>query len=480
MNESIDVVDMPDQLTAFDALMHRGEANPRTRSGIMAIQILESAPGWNLFRDLFDNASRRIPRMRQRVVVPTLPTTAPRWVVDPDFNLDFHVRRSRVTAPGTLRDVLDMAELMVQAPLDISRPLWSVTLVEDMTGGRAAVLMHMSHAVSDGMGSVAMFEQIFDFAPDAPAKPIAPLPVPMDLTANDLMRDGISQLPGAVIRGLGRTVSGTAQTIVKAVAQPVTAATTAIDYVRSGSRLMTPAADPSPLLRRRSFASRSECLDMPLATLQAAAKAAEGSLNDAYLAALCGALRRYHDAMGMPVATLPMAIPVSLRAEGDPAGGNRFTGVSLAAPIAETDPVKRIKTIHAQMVMRREEAALDVVSVIAPILSVLPDAVMELMAGSFTPADVQASNVPGFPGDIYLAGSKVIRQYGLGPLPGVAMMVSLVSLAGVCTVSVRYDRASITDVDLFARCLEEGFDEVLALSGNRSARAIVTSLAGDA
>jgi diacylglycerol O-acyltransferase / wax synthase len=138
---------------------------------------------------------------------------------------------------------------------------------------------------------------------------------------------------------------------------------------------------------------------MPLAVLQAAG----GSLNDAYLAALCGALRCYHDAMGMPVATLPMAIPVSLRAEGDPAGGNRFTGVSLAAPIAETDPVKRINTIHAEMVMHREEAALDVVSVIAPILSVLP---------------------------------------------GVAMMVSVVSLAGVCTVSVRYDRASITDIDL--------------------------------
>ena len=478
MNQYVDVVDMPDQLTAFDALMHRGEANPRTRSGIMAIQILESAPDWNRFRDLFDNASRRIPRMRQKVVVPTLPTTAPRWVVDPDFNLDFHIRRARVATPGTLREVLDMAELMVQAPLDISRPLWSVTLVEDMTEGRAAVLMHMSHAVSDGMGSVAMFEQIFDFTPDAPAKPAAPLPVPMDLTANDLMRDGISQLPGALIRGVGRTVSGAAQTLAKAIAQPVTTATTAFDYVRSGSRLMTPPATPSPLLRRRSFASRSECLDMPLAALQAASKAAGGSLNDAYLAALCGALRRYHDAKGMPVATLPMAIPVSLRAEGDPAGGNRFTGVSLAAPIAETDPVKRINTIHAQMVMRREEAALDVVSVIAPILSVLPDAVMEVMAGSFTPADVQASNVPGFPGDIYLAGSKITRQYGLGPLPGVAMMVSLVSLAGVCTVSVRYDRASITDVDLFARCLEEGFDEVLALSGKQNARATVTSLAG--
>jgi hypothetical protein len=140
MNDFGDVIEMSDQLSAFDALMHRGEANPRTRSGIMAIQILESAPDWRRFRDLFDNTSRRVPRMRQKVVVPTLPTTAARWVVDPDFNLDFHVRRARITAPGALRDVLDMAELMVQAPLDISRPLWSVTLVEDMTGRRAGLL----------------------------------------------------------------------------------------------------------------------------------------------------------------------------------------------------------------------------------------------------------------------------------------------------------------------------------------------------
>ena len=462
---NFDVVDMPDELSAFDALLHRGEANPRTRSGIMAIQILESAPDWNRFRDLFDQASRRIPRMRQKVVVPTLPTTAARWVIDPDFNLDFHVRRARINAPGTLRNVLDMAELMVQAPLDISRPLWSVTLVEDMTDGRAAVLMHMSHAVSDGMGSVAMFEQIFDFEADAPPKPAAPLPVPRDLTANDLMRDGFNQLPGALVRGLGRTLTGAAGSLAKVLTQPVSTAGSLIDYVRTGSRLMTPPAPPSPLLRRRSFASHSECLDMPLSTLQAAAKNAGGSLNDAYLAALCGALRRYHDARGIPVATLPMAIPVNLRAEGDPAGGNRFTGVSLAAPIGEADPVKRINTIHHQMVMRREEAALDVVSVIAPLVSVLPDGVMEMMSGSFTPADVQASNVPGFPGAIYLAGSRVMRQYGLGPLPGVAMMVSLVSLSGVCTVTARYDRASITDSDVFARCLRDGFDEVLALSG---------------
>ena len=151
-----------------------------------------------------------------------------------------------------------------------------------------------------------------------------------------------------------------------------------------------------------------------------AAKAAGGSINDAYLAALCGALRLYHDAFGLPVATLPMAVPVSLRSDADPAGGNRFVGVNLAAPIGVVDPRERISKVRAQMTHKREERALDMVGAIAPVASLLPDTVLEAMAGSVVNSDVQASNVPVYAGDTYIAGAKVLRQYGIGPLPGVA------------------------------------------------------------
>ena len=118
----------------------------------MALEVLDTAPDWERYRTTFENASRRIPRLRQKVVMPTLPTAAARWVVDPDFNLDYHVRRMRVPEPGTLRQVFDMAEVILQSPLDISRPLWSATLIEGLAGGRAAQLLHLSHAVTDGVG----------------------------------------------------------------------------------------------------------------------------------------------------------------------------------------------------------------------------------------------------------------------------------------------------------------------------------------
>jgi len=128
--------------------------------------------------------------------------------VDPDFNLDFHVRRMRVSEPGTLREVFDLAEVILQSPLDISRPLWTVTLVEGLADGKAATLLHLSHAVTDGVGSVEMFAEIYDLERDAPARPMPPQPIPQDLTPNDLMRQGLNHLPIAIVGGVLGALTG--------------------------------------------------------------------------------------------------------------------------------------------------------------------------------------------------------------------------------------------------------------------------------
>ena len=466
---------MPTALGPVDYLMHRGEANPRTRSGIMALEILDRTPDWERFRTRFENASRKALRLRQKVVVPTLPTASPRWVVDPDFNLDFHVRRMRVSEPGSLRQVFDIAELMIQSPLDIARPLWTATLIEGLPDGKAATLLHLSHAVTDGVGSVEMFAHIYDLERDPPAQPTPTEPIPQDLTPNDLMREGLNNLAVNVAKGAGNALWGAASVFGRAASRPSAALSGALSYARSGARVMSRAAEPSPLLRRRSLATRSEAIDLKLSDLHRAAKAGGGSINDAYLAGLCGALGRYHEALGVPISTLPMAVPVSLRAESDAAGGNRFTGVNLAAPIGTTDPVARMQKIRLQMTQRRDEPAMDIIGSIAPVLSVLPGPLLESMTGSVVGSDVQASNVPVYPGDTFLAGAKVLRQYGIGPLPGVAMMVVLISRGGYCTITARYDRAAIRDEQLFAQCLLDGFNEILALAGDPAPQAVPAS-----
>jgi len=463
----------PDELSPMDYLMHRGESHPATRSAFVNLEILDRPADWARLHEAMDRASRVVIRMRQKVVIPPVPATPPRWVVDPDFDLDYHLRRVALPAPGTLRQLLDLAEITLQSPLDTSRALWEAVYVEGLEGGRAALLIKLSHAITDGLGGVALFEQVYDTERDAEPRPMPPVPVPRDLTGNDLLRDSLRQLPETTLIA-GRSLLGRAAgTVGRLVTRPGPMLTEALGFADSARRMLSPPpAPPSPLLRRRSLATRTHVLELPLTELRAAAKTVSASVNDAYLAALCGGLGRYHEVLGVPVDALPLALPVSLRSGADPASGNRFAGVTIAAPIGEPDPAERMKQIREQVIARRSEPALDVIGRLAPVLSLLPDEALREVIDRITPPDIQASNVPGYAQETFLAGARVDRQYGLGPMPRVAMMAILVSRAGTCTVSFRYDTASFPAADQLEKCLQLGFDEVVELGrAPRPARA---------
>jgi len=97
----------------------------------------------------------------------------------------------------------------------------------------------------------------------------------------------------------------------------------------------------------------------------------------------------------------------------------------------------------------------------------MPAALISQLAGALTKSnDLQASNVPGLRENAYLAGAKIERTYGFGPLPGCATMVTLVSHGEICCIAVNLDPAAVTEPERFARCLTEGFAEVLALAGS--------------
>jgi diacylglycerol O-acyltransferase len=464
-------VAQPDELSPLDYLLHRGESHPTTRSAFLNLEILDQPADWGRLREAMDRASRVVIRMRQRVVVPPLPTTPPRWVVDPDFDLDYHLRRVALPAPGTLRQLLDLADLTLQSPLDTSRALWEAIYVEGLEGGRAALLTKLSHAITDGLGGIALFEQIYDTERDAPPRPMPPLPVPRDLTGNDLLRGSLRRLPETTFVAGQRLLGQAAGTAARLITQPGSTVSDTVRFADSARRMLSPPpAAPSPLLRRRSLVSRTVVLELPLADLRAAAKAVvvsdgrgRASVNDAYLAALCGGLGRYHEVLGIPVDALPLALPVSLRAGDDPASGNRFTGVTIAAPVGESDPAERMRQVREQVIARRSEPAIDVIDRLAPVLTLLPDEALYEVFERITPADVQASNVPGYPYETFLAGARVDRQYGLGPLPRVGMMAILISRAGTCTVAFRYDTASFAAADQLEKCLQAGFDEIVEL-----------------
>lgn len=456
-------------MSAFDALLFRGDADPRTRATLAATYVIERMPAREQIVSVFERATREIVRLRQHVVAPPSTLLLPSWIVDPDFDLTRHLRFERLPPRATLRQLLGAVEARLPEPLDPARPLWDATFFEGLPRGRAGLLFRMSHAVTDGIGAVRLFASLFDTTAAPAQRPLPPAPIPEDVTPEELQREELGRLPGALLDGAGALALAATRTALRAAADPGRLGARAQEYLRSLGRILGAQARPSPLLAGRSLERRLVALEVPLDALKAAGKAAGGSLNDAYLAAVTGALRLYHDALGASVESLPVAIPVNLRREDDPSEGNFFGAVVIAAPLDVADPAERIGRIRAQVQAGRAEPAIGAPGLLSPVFARLPEPLRAALAERVPKPDVQASNVPASPVPIYVAGSRVKRAWAFGPVPGAGAMLTLQSIAGTCHVGVNLDPAAFTEPARFADCLARGFAEVLALSGREAA-----------
>jgi diacylglycerol O-acyltransferase / wax synthase len=463
------------EMDAVDALLLRGDDDPAARSTMLGLFILDDAPDWPGVVAAFDRASRTAPRLRQRVMAPSVPISLPYWIFDPDFDLGYHVRRLRLAGSRTLRELLDLAQVQGTVPLDRSRPLWEATLVEGLDpetcSGRAALMIKTSHAVGDGIAGIAMALSLFEFERDPGSTPLQAPPAADDVTPGDLVRLRVQQLPSELVDRSVDNLRCAAQAMTAVVRRPGDTATSAIDTVRttiqwtrSLSRTLTRSAEPSPAWQGRGQRRRYSVLEVALADLRQAGRAAGGSVNDAYLASVLAGIRRYHEKSGQPIDEIAMAVPVSLRTDNDPSSGNRFAGARFAGPAGEEDPVVRIRRIRELVTASRAEPALDALRTFAPIFARLPTAAIAGLRGRVMTHDVQVSNVPGYPVPVYFAGQRILRLYPFGPVPGVAAMIVLVSHVGVCYVGVNVDPDAVRDPELFDACLQEGFAEVLALA----------------
>lgn len=470
-------------MAAVDEMMFLGERDPARRPTTLAIYTLDRAPDPELFEHTFERASRELPRLRQRVVEPTGGIGPACWVTDPDFDLKYHVRRAELpdaahpapaseaatSKPRTKRDaeeealraLIEVVEPELMTPLDLTRPLWQVTLYEGYGKDGAALVFKASHAIADGLGGMQMAGAIFDDKRDVGRRAMPPEPLPEDVTPDELARDALRTLPSRLPRALRGGLDRLTKLGRRALRDPEEVT----DYVASLRRLTGDMTPPSPLLSARGHSRRLIVLDLPLDRFKQAARAAGGSLNDGYLAAICGAMRLYHERMGSPpIDAIPMAIPISIRKPEDEAGGNHFAGATLAGPIGERSLEARVADIHEKILAARNEPALGFIDELAPLFVGLPMALTGRLMGPMPSPDVQASNVPGQRDPIYVAGARVERQIGIGPVPGIAVMITMISYCDRCDVSFNYDPAAITDGVLFEACLREGFDELLALA----------------
>ncbi len=153
-------------------------------------------------------------------------------------------------------------------------------------------------------------------------------------------------------------------------------------------------------------------------------------------------------------------MPVSIRKDGDPLGGNRITLMRFKVPVGLTDPSERMAETHRRCESVKTDRSLPYTNPIAGTLNLLP---RSYIGGMLKHVDFLASNVPGIRQPLYLTGAKVTHFYGFGPTIGAALNVTLMSYCDTCCLGVTIDTGAVPDPDVLMDCLREGFDEVLAV-----------------
>lgn len=447
-----------------DSLLWRIEKDPTLRSTIVNVLVLERTPEWPLVHRSFERATKAIPRLRQRVVTPILHLGPPHWSYDQNFDLDYHLRRTRATGGRTVKDALDQVRAWALASFDRARPPWEFVLVEDLVDGRAVAALKIHHSITDGVGGMELAMHIFDLTPElTPSPPGEPEPLPVlgqVSLINKTMQHHARRFGGLVRRSFESALRGTEEF----VRDPIGSAGRALETAGSAARTVAPAFTPcSPLMRGRSLARDLRTLDVPVDDMKRAAKVAEGSLNDVFVAALAGGLRRYHDFHGVAVGELRMTMPINVR-DGAAAAGNHFTPARIIVPLTVRDPRVRIERIRTLVRATRAEPAIGMTEVLAGVLNRLPSALATALFGAMLKgSDFVASNVPGSPLPLWFAGARVQRNYAFGPTSGAAANITLLSNFDMCCIGVLTDRQAIPDPDRFLECLRAGFDEVLAV-----------------
>lgn len=480
MTQTKDVVTMAERVEMHmrdtDAFSWYMEQDPLLRSTVVVVLILDGAVDWDRLGERLEFATRLSPGFRHKVVMTPLRLATPRWVVDPDFDLSWHVRRFQAAAPKTLETVLEFARKTGMAGLDRDRPLWEYTFIEGLEGGQTAVVMKLHHSLTDGVGGMDLARFLFDIEPDpGDLGPMPEAPASEDPGTVDLVRGAITHNWSRMFDFSKQRITSAGRDVTHALRHPRDTATETLATGQSLARFLQPVSDTlSPVMTERRLAWRYEVLHFPLEDILNAAHAAGVKHNDAFLSGVTAGLRLYHERHGEKVDDLRVTMPVSIRRANDPIGGNRITLMRFKVPAGIEDPGERMRETRKRCESVKTDRSLPFTQALAGALNLLPRG---YVGGMLKHIDFLASNVPGISVPFYLAGAKVDSFYGFGPTIGSALNITLMSYRGTCFVGLNIDTGAITDSELLMECMQGGFEEVLAVGGGSGHAVLPTSSA---
>jgi len=437
---------------------------------------------------------------RRRLVEVPLGLDNPYWIEDPDFDIDFHVRHHAVPPPGTPQQLADAISRIVARPLDRSRPLWELYVIEGVDNGRlVAQLTKIHHATIDGASGALMLAVILDTDPHArptgePA-PWVPDAIPTDdtllrITALELLRrpEKLVRLSMRASRELAEaTRSGGLRVLADMIAQPMPGPFGKMmrerlrgDYGTDVDR--PPALPPTvaprtpwnrPITAHRRFAYTTVSLD----DAKRVRRAFGCTFNDVVMAVCSGTLRRYlqlHNCL--PSESLIAMVPVSVRTgDEEEMFQNRVSGVLADLATNLADPIERLRRVQASMNAAKENLKLMPADALQDFTQFAPPAVaaramrmasrLRIADRMNPPFNLIISNVPGPQMPLYSAGAKLQHFYPVSTLvDGQGLNITVQSYNGNLDFGIIVDRDLVPDVWTMTDLLREEFDELVAIA----------------
>jgi diacylglycerol O-acyltransferase len=443
---------------------------------------------------------------RRRLVTVPFGLDNPYWIEDPSFDIDFHVRHHAVPPPGTPEQLAEAVCRIVGRPLDRSRPLWELYVIEGVDNGRLiAQLTKIHHATIDGASGAKMLSAILDTDPnyrpvDLPHEPWKPEPVPSDETLLRMTAMELLRRPEKVVRLGVRTArdfaaasrSGGLRAFADLLAQPMPGPLGKVMRERlraqKGDDTDRPPALPMtraprtpwnrPITPHRRFAFTT----IPLDDAKTVRRAFGCTFNDVVMALCSGALRRYlllHECL--PPEALIAMVPVSVRS-GDETDTYQNRVSFLLADLAtnEADPVKRLRRVQESMTSAKEDFKAIPADTLQDYTQFAPPAVAARAMRMYSrlriadrmnpPFNLIISNVPGPAEPLYSAGARLKHFYPVSSLAdGQGLNMTVQSYNGNLDFGFIACRELVPDLWLLTDLLQESMQELLDAAAGVSA-----------
>ncbi len=430
------------------------------------------------FARLLDDVASRlhlIPRYTQRVVPVPFGIAHPTWEPAPGFEVRHHVIRHQLRPPGDVGQLARLVSRLFARPLDRDRPLWELHQIDGLEGERSALFGKVHHCMIDGVSGVQLMGVLFDPSPKPATNPTPPAvaSVPALPSATRQLWRGLRDGTRRLVQQ-GRALAELAAKPEEALAELRQTA----DAVGEVLRVLLERVPPTPFNGHVSILRRALWHTVPLHELKSIKNRLGGTVNDAVLATISGALRRYLEGTGLNPDRIELRAmcPVNVRtADEHLALGNRVSMMVAPLPVGIYDPTERYRQIRAAMAQIKASGESARMTRILDLMTYLPPA-LQTAAGwlqvQSAPVNTICTNVPGPPVSLYTQGVRLETMVPLVPLAqGIGLAFAMLSYADTLTIGVTLDPALIRDGERIVECIRDSFEELCAIANvDRSER----------